>query len=106
MSLMFMRWDDCELDAHRPTYVDETGRRLARKLAASINSDFRRRHSNETEILLQSLGRVRLGSHRIDGFLSTESVHDGHRVQVSVNVGDLHVHEVHVYYLVRVLRWC
>ncbi len=102
---MFMRWDDREFDAHRPTNVDETGRGFARKLAASINSDLRRRHSNETEVLLQSLGRVRLGSHRIDGLLATEAVDDGHRVQVSVNVDDLHVHEVHMYYLVRVLRW-
>ena len=104
MSLMFMRWDDRELDAHRPTYVDETGRRLARKFAASINSDFRWWYSHESEVLLQSLGRVRLGSHRIDGLLATQTVHDGHRVQVAMYVGYLHVHQVYVDDLVRKLR--
>jgi hypothetical protein len=35
----------------------------------------------------------------------TLAVHDGHRVQVAVDVGDLHVHQVHMNDLVRVLRW-
>jgi hypothetical protein len=105
MSLMFMRRDDCEFNAHGSTDVDETCCRLARKLAASINSDLRRRHSNESEVLLQSLGRVRLGPHRIDGLLATQTVHDGHRVQIAMDLGDLHVHQVYVDDLVRILRW-
>jgi hypothetical protein len=71
MRLMFMRWDDCEFDAHGSTDVNETGGRFAGELAASINSNLRWRHSNVSKVFLESLGRVRLGSHRIDGLLAT-----------------------------------
>ena len=96
--------DDGEFDAVGLTQVNQAGRRFSLKFSSCIDPDLRGLHSDVGEVLLKGLGRIGLVHHGVHCLETTLAVDDGQRVHIAVDVRHVHVHQVGVYDLVRILR--